>query len=95
MPVDFFLLEAAPEALHVHIVQPAALAVHGDTHPVRLERSGERLLGALHKLFLLGLYPVRVHLETFCEFGQCAIASRGGKGYLRLERRTVGSACAS
>ena len=29
VPVDFFLIEAAPEALHVHVVGPAALAVRG------------------------------------------------------------------
>ena len=51
--------------------------------------------GALYKLLLPRLYLVRMHFEAFCEFGQRAIAAHGGKGYLRLERRTVGSACSS
>ena len=49
-PVDFFLLEAAPEALHVHVVEPAALTIHRDAHAVRLERTGERLGGKLRSL---------------------------------------------
>ena len=53
--------------------------------------SDERLLGALCELPLPGLYLVRVHFEAFCEFGQRTFAAYGGKGYLRLERRTVGS----
>ena len=35
-PVDCFLLGAAPQALHVHVVEPAALAVHGDAYAARL-----------------------------------------------------------
>ena len=35
-PVNVFLLEAAPEALHVHVVHPTALAVHRDAYAVRL-----------------------------------------------------------
>ena len=35
-PVDFFLLEVAPEAFHVHVVEPAAPAVHRDAYAVRL-----------------------------------------------------------
>ena len=46
-PVDFFLLEAAPQALHIHIVEPVALAVYRDAHAVRLQRSRERLGGKL------------------------------------------------
>ena len=57
--------------------------------------AGERLLGTLCELLLPRLYLVRMHFEAFCEFGQRAIAAHGGKGYLRLERRTMGSACAS
>ena len=33
---------------------------------MRLECTGERLLGALSKLSLPGLYLVRVHFEAFC-----------------------------
>ena len=47
--VDFFLLEAAPEAFHVHIVEEA-LAVHRDAHAVLLERTGERFGGKLRSL---------------------------------------------
>ena len=57
--------------------------------------SGERLLGGLYQLLLPGLYLVRVHLEALGEFGQRTVAANGGEGYLRLERRTMGSACAS
>ena len=34
-PVNSFLLEATPKALHVHIVYPTALAVQRDTYAVR------------------------------------------------------------
>ncbi len=57
--------------------------------------SGERLLGGLYQLLLPRLYLVRVHLEALGEFGQRTVAAYGGEGYLRLERRTMGSACAS
>ena len=57
--------------------------------------SGESFFGALHKLLLPGLYLVRVHLEALGELRQRAVAANGGEGYLRLERRTMGSACAS
>ena len=36
-----------------------------------------------------------MYLEAFGEFDQRAVAVHGGKGYLRLERRTVGSAGSS
>ena len=48
--VNFFLFKAAPQTLHVHIVQSAALAVHGDTHAVRLECTRERLRSKLRSL---------------------------------------------
>ena len=35
-PIDFFLLEIAPEALHVRVVHPTALAVYKDAYAVRL-----------------------------------------------------------
>ena len=35
-PVDFFLLGVAPQVLHVHVVEPAALAVHGDAYAAHL-----------------------------------------------------------
>ena len=74
-PVNFFLLEAAPQALHVHVVQLAALAVHGDTHPVRLERSRERLGSKLRSLVRVGHLGRSVannglpapHSQTLCE----------------------------
>ena len=39
------------------------------------------------------LYLVRVHLEAFGEFGQRALTTYGGEGYLDLERRTMSSMC--
>ena len=50
MPVHFLLLQAAPEALHVHVVEPATLAVHRDAHAVRLQRAGERFRRELRPL---------------------------------------------
>ena len=35
-PVDFFLLEAAPQALHIHIVEPAALVVSAPSEAAAL-----------------------------------------------------------
>ena len=36
VPVDFFLLGVALQALHVDVVEPAALAVHGDAYAAHL-----------------------------------------------------------
>ena len=55
----------------------------------------ERLLGALYQLLLPRLYLVPVHFETLGEFGQRAVAAYGGEGYIRLERRAMGSAACS
>ena len=41
------------------------------------------------------LYLIRMHLKTFGEFDQRAIAVNGGEGDLLLEGGTMGSACAS
>ena len=57
--------------------------------------SSESLSDGLHELSLPGLYLVRVQFETFGELGERALAMNGGQGYLYLERRTMGSACAS
>ncbi len=44
-PIDFFLLESALQTLHIHVVEPAALPVHRDTHTIRLEHTNGRSQG--------------------------------------------------
>jgi hypothetical protein len=48
--VDLLIFHRAPEALHKHIVAPAALAVHADRNLLALEDAGEVDAGELAAL---------------------------------------------
>ena len=50
MQIDILVLDAAPQPLDEHVVNPASFAVHANRHVVGVERLGERLGGELAAL---------------------------------------------
>jgi hypothetical protein len=50
MQIDLLVLDAAPQPLDEHVVDPAPVAVHANCDAVDLERVGERLGGELAAL---------------------------------------------
>ena len=59
--------DAAPQALHKHIIDPPSLAIHADADIVPLEHTGELFTGKLAALVGAEYFRRTIGLDSFLQ----------------------------